>query len=356
MRAVRRLDRVVPRRRSRAALLAAVIAMTVLIASGCGSSGDGGSATAESPVTLAGDTAKTTNAAVTDAVATDAASTDAALTEAAPTGSRVESEAIGDRRFEINVPEGYDGSKPVPLVVVLHGYGGNGAGAKEYFKLEAEARGRGFLTVHPDGTEDSSGKQFWNATDACCQLTATESDDSAFLTALIDRVEETFSVDPKRVFFAGHSNGGFMSYRMACEHADRIAAIVSVAGATFADVSACTPSQPVSVLQLHGTSDVVISFTGGSIVGDLYPAALTSVTTWAAYNGCDTAPEAGAASKSLDLDEYLAGKDSSVTAFAGCPAGGAVALWTIDGGSHQPALTTEFASRIMDFLLAHPKP
>ncbi len=323
--------------------------VVALIMGSCGSSGDGDSTTAAAPATNAPPQSSAIDIP-------SPATTEAVATEAVATTARVESEVIGDRRFEINVPAGYDESKPVPLVVVLHGYGGDGAGAKEYFGLEAEARKSGFLTVYPNGTEDSSGKQFWNATDACCQLTATESDDSAFLTKLIDRVEEKFAVDRKRVYFAGHSNGGFMSYRMACEHADRVAAIVSVSGATFADVAACAPSEPVSVLQVHGTSDVVISFTGGSILNASYPAALTSVTTWATYNGCDTASEAGAASKSLDLDEYLAGKDSSVTAFSGCPTGLAVELWTIEGGSHQPKLTAEFASSIMDFLFAHPKP
>ncbi len=356
MNAVRRLHPIVPGRRSRTMTSAVALAVVALIAGGCGSSSDGVSTTTDSPVTLAGDTAETTNAAVTDAAATDAATTDAAMTQAATTGARVESEVIGDRRFEINVPAGYDDSKPVPLVVVLHGYSGSGSSAKPYFQLEDEARKRGFLTVYPDGTEDTSGYQFWNATDACCQLTATESDDSAFLTALIDRVEAKFSVDPKRVYFAGHSNGGFMSYRMACEHADRVAAIVSVAGATFADVSACKPSQPVSVLQVHGTSDTVISFTGGSLFGRSFPRAQTSVATWAAYNGCGGAPAPGVGAKQLDLDDSLVGKDSSVTTFAGCAPGGAVELWTIDGGSHEPRLTTEFASSIMDFLLAHPKP
>ena len=245
------------RRRSRIGASAVTLAIVALVLGACGSNGG---------------VSSTTTAATAAAVPADVSAratveaTIVGTTEAALAVARIESEVIGDRRFEINVPAGYDGSKPIPLVVVLHGYTGSGSGAKAYFRLEAEARKRGFLTVYPDGIPDSSGNQFWNATDACCQLTATESDDSAFLTRLIDRVEEKYSVDPKRVYFAGHSNGGFMSYRMACEHADRIAAIVSVAGATFADVSACKPSQPVGVLQVHGTSDTVISFTGGSIL------------------------------------------------------------------------------------------
>ena len=130
----------------------------------------------------------------------------------------------------------------------------------------------------------------------------------------------------------------------------------SVAGATFDDISGCRPSQPVSVLQVHGTSDAVISLTGGSILGDSYPGALTSVSTWASYDGCNAEPRAGDGAKSLDLDELVAGNDARVTAFARCPPGIAVELWTIDGGSHEPALTDQFASSIMDFLLAHPKP
>ena len=335
------------RRRSRIGASAVTLTIVAFVLGACGSNGGDSSTTTAA-------TAAAVHADVSAPATVEA--TIVGTTEAAHAVARIESEVIGGRRFEINVPARYDGSRPVPLVVVLHGYTGSGSGAKAYFRLEAEARKRGFLTVYPDGTSDSSGNRFWSATDACCQLTATEADDSAFLTGLIDRVEAKFSVDPKRVYFAGHSNGGFMSYRMACEHADRIAAIVSVAGATFADVSACKPSQPVSVLQVHGTSDTVISFTGGSILGHSYPAALTSVATWAAYNGCETAPAVGVAAKQLDLDDSVAGKDSSVTTFAGCAPGGAVELWTIDGGSHEPKLTTDFASSIMDFLLAHPKP
>ena len=338
------------RRHSSLAVLAAALTVVAFVTSACGSNGGASSTT----------TAATAAAVPADtrAQATVEAAVEASkegTTEAAPAVARIESEVIGDRRFEINVPAGYNGSKPVPLVVVLHGYTGSGAGAKPYFQLEAEATKRGFLTVYPDGTKDQEGNRFWNATDACCQLTATKADDSAYLMALIDRVKQKFALDPKRVFFVGHSNGGFMSYRMACEHADRIAAIVSVAGATFADVSACKPSQPVSVLQVHGTSDTVISFTGGSILGHPYPGAQTSVTTWAAYNGC-SAPAPDVGGEPLDFDELVAGKDARVTTFAGCALGGSAELWTIDGGSHEPKLTAEFASSIMDFLLTHPKP
>ena len=104
--------------------------------------------------------------------------------------------------------------------------------------------------------------------------------------SIIDAVKAKYSVDPKRVFVLGHSNGGFMSYRMACDHADTIAAIASLAGATFDDPSMCKPSEHVSVLQIHGTADQTIKYTGDQIIGHTYPGAEKSVATWAKYDGC----------------------------------------------------------------------
>ena len=100
----------------------------------------------------------------------------------------------------------------------------------------------GFLYLHPDGTTDCLGDPFWNATDACCNFCGSSVDDVAFLSAVLDAIEAQFTVDPRRIFLIGHSNGGFMSYRMACEHADRVAAIASLAGATWFDPLDCGPS------------------------------------------------------------------------------------------------------------------
>ena len=153
-------------------------------------------------------------------------------------------------------------------------------------------------------------------------------------------------VDSKRVFFVGHSNGGFMSYRVACDHAAEVAAIVSLAGATFATAASCAPSSPVAVLEIHGSADDTVLFDGGNLgalfggprVGD-YPGAGTSVATWAAYDGCDAS--ATAIPAPLDLDASLIGPtgpaETSVEAYSsGCRPGGHAELWTIGGGSHVP--------------------
>src|SRR5262249_34359239 len=158
-----------------------------------------------------------------------------------------------------------------------------------------------------------------------------------------------YTVDPKRVFVVGHSNGGFMAYRMACDHADQIAAIVSFEAAMFADTSRCMPKQPVSVLEIHGTSDTSIPFDGGATQGHAYPSATTSVNDWVTFDGCSNVPDTS--SPPLDLVSSIPGAETSVTKFgSGCKPGGHAELWTVQGGVHIPPTSKEFASDVIDFL------
>ena len=257
------------------------------------------------------------------------------------------------RPYDVVVPKSYDGTKAVPLIVLLHGYGASGMIQNIYFGLEPLAQSRGFLYVHPDGTVNGLGKRFWNATDACC-AGRSKVDDSAYIMAIIDDVSAKYKVDPKRVYLIGHSNGGFMSYRMACDHADRIAAIVSMAGATFADPTRCRPSQPVSVLQVHGTADKTIGYTGGAILGHKYPGAADSTGAWANYDHCDHTATVGAP-RALDVIANVDGPETTVSTYGHCADGTSVALWSVAGGPHIPILAPGAMAGFVDFLLAHPK-
>ncbi len=127
----------------------------------------------------------------------------------------------------------------------------------------ARPRAEAFV-AHPDGTPDRADRRFWSATDACCDFGGANVDDVAYLTAVIDDVAARYAIDPKRVWVAGISNGGFMAHRLACERADKIAAIVSFAGATWADPARCAPTAPVSVLEVHGAADPVVRYEGGA--------------------------------------------------------------------------------------------
>ena len=256
----------------------------------------------------------------------------------------------------VHVPASYDPATPTPLIILLHGYTSSGPAVEAWMQLAPLVDEYGFLYVSPTGTSDSFGLPFWNATDACCDLTGGNPDDSGYLRTIVDVMSTEYTVDPRRIHFAGHSNGGFMSYRMACDHADVVASVASFAGATFLDASDCTPSEPVHTLQIHGTLDDVIDYGGGCIpFGGCYPGAVQTTETWAAYGGCspvgETLPEW------LDLVANIPGDDTTVTRYdTDCDAGGSAELWTINGGPHSPTLSADFSRLMVEFLLAHPKP
>lgn len=263
---------------------------------------------------------------------------------------------IGGRSVNVYVPASYDPAEPAPVLVLLHGYGSSGSTHENYMRFKPLSDEVGFLYLYPDGTPDCTDppRKFWNATNACCNFCSSSVNDVGFLSALLDEVESQFSVDPERIYFVGHSNGGFMSYRMACEASERIAAIVSLAGAALHSSQACDPSDPVHVLQIHGTADDTVLYDGGSIIFWPYPGAVESVETWAGYNGCAISPESPP--ETLDLDASIAGAETSIARYESeCREGGSAELWTIPGGGHNPALSPDFSREIVDYLLAHPK-
>ncbi len=263
---------------------------------------------------------------------------------------------FGRGPLPIHVPAAYDGSSPTPLVIALHGYMTSGPEIEAWFQFASLVDEYEFLYLYPTGETDFFGLEYWNATDACCDLFGGGADDSGYLRGIIDEMQRLYNVDPRRIHFVGHSNGGFMSYRMACDHADVVASIASLAGATFLDAADCTPANPVHVLQIHGTNDSVIDYDGGCIVfGGCYPGAVQTAETWAAYDGCATV---GAPSPDmLDLDATIPGAESTVVEYlTDCAAGGSAALWTIPGGPHSPQLSADFSPLVIEYLLDHPKP
>lgn len=262
------------------------------------------------------------------------------------------SDPLAGRPFDVFVPSTYSDETAMPLVVLLHGFGASGIIQNLYFGLQPLAESRGFLYVYPDGKVNAIDRQFWNATDACCGFGSTV-DDVAYLSALVEDVQRDYTVDPKRIFFVGHSNGGFMSYRMACDRSDMVAAIASLAGATWEDNTKCNPSEPVSVLQIHGTADDIIQFDGGALLGNDYPGARETVASWSANNGC-TGP-ASELPTQRDLDVTIEGDEATTIEYSGCPVTGAVELWVIPAASHIPPLSPTFGAEIIDFLFAHPK-
>ena len=269
--------------------------------------------------------------------------------------AQAQSVELGRGEIPVTVPASYDAAEPAPLIVLLHGYGSSGPGQDAYFGVSDLAEDYGFLFIAPTGTVEAAGEQrtFWNASAACCNFQGSEVDDVAYVVGLIDAVSEEWSVDRDRVYLVGHSNGGFMSYRIAYEHPDRIAAIASLAGAAQGG-QRDAPAAPVNILQIHGTADEVIEYGGGEIADNRYPGARGSVAQWARWNGCDRQARGREA---RDLDASLPGHESGALVYrAGCAPGGAVTLWTISAGGHSPPLSESFAAQVVEWLYAHPKP
>jgi polyhydroxybutyrate depolymerase len=136
-----------------------------------------------------------------------------------------------------------------------------------------------------------------------------------------------------------------------------IAGFVSLAGANYGDDADCGGGKtvgPMSVLQIHGDADGTVPYNGGQLVGTKIPSSAESIAPWATRAGC--AAELTATGETIDLDTGLPGAETVVEEHAACTEGRAVERWTIKGGQHIPALDPTFPTRVVDFLMAHPKP
>lgn len=224
---------------------------------------------------------------------------------------------VAGRKVQVHVPAGYAPTHATPIVINLHGLASDGRDQAQVAKMLASSDAHGFIAVHPNGTGAPRG---WNGGDCCNPASASDVDDTAFVGALIDELEAKLCADPDRVFAIGLSNGGFLAHRLACELSDRIAAVGAVAGVLGID--SCTPSRPVPVFHVHGTSDLVIPFGGGGVNHSRSVAA--TIDGWIARNQCTASPTT-----------FHDRGDATCVRHGGCASGAEVVLCTIQGGGHQ---------------------
>jgi polyhydroxybutyrate depolymerase len=198
------------------------------------------------------------------------------------------------RSYILHVPPKRE-ARALPVVIAFHGGGGNAAGFRDYAGLNAVADREGFIVVYPNGTGPLRNALLtFNAGDNCCGPAQRQKvDDVGFAVAVVEDVARRESVDRRRVYATGHSNGGIMAYRLAAERADVVAAIAPVAGAM--SVSRFSPSRPVPVLHIHSVDDPRALYDGG--VGPPFPGTDNRVThapvaaalsLWITHNGCRT--------------------------------------------------------------------
>jgi len=254
----------------------------------------------------------------------------------------------------LRLPETLQAGERVPLLLVLHGFGVSSSLLIAKAGLNRVADQKKFAYLAPEGARDALGRPFWNAGKSCCDLDHRQIDDVKRLRELLDANLSHASVDPKRVFVIGYSNGGFMAQRLACDVGDRIAGVVSVAGASPSPDVPCTQNSALSVLAIHGDGDPIVHYGGGTVFDrtDVQPhsSALDTAKYWARHLSCGGTPRTV---DRIDLEPYVPERETSIQRYDDCR--GAVELWTVKGGGHYVALQPPALEAIWGFVQAHAK-
>ncbi|MBP6699126.1 MAG: hypothetical protein KA175_16005, partial [Flavobacteriales bacterium] len=185
---------------------------------------------------------------------------------AAPLPAQTDSILVNalQRTYTVLLPSVYDGVTDLPLVLAMHGGFGSGVQLEQQSLLSDKAEAEGFIVVYPDGVASPLNIRTWNAGGCCGYAMNNNIDDVGFINALLDTLIAELAIDTLRVYATGMSNGGFMSYRLACELSERIAAIAPVSASMTIDV--CQPTRPVPVIGLHSYLDTSVPYLGG--IGD----------------------------------------------------------------------------------------
>jgi polyhydroxybutyrate depolymerase len=243
-----------------------------------------------------------------------------------------------ERQFLLHVPRNYKKAvkkRPAPLVIMLHGRTSNGAmAASRYYGWKELSEKEGFVAVFPTALgSPTSWQGAWRG---------KKTNDSVFLSDLIDLMLEELKIDEDRVFMTGHSSGGFMSFSFAASNADKVAAIAPVAGLVM-DKS--KPALPVSLISFHGMADSIVPY-GTSRWG--MPTAMESAELFAKHNGCKAAERVELNKGKVHLDTWVKGKKQTEVHF-----------YSIEGGNHgwpqggsKSVAATEL---IWEFFEAHPR-
>jgi polyhydroxybutyrate depolymerase len=263
-----------------------------------------------------------------------------------PDGTTVHTMAFGglDRTYRIHKPAGLAG--PAPLVVMLHGAFGDGEQAENSYSWDQLADSAKFVVAYPDGIGHT-----WNAHGCCGKAEQENIDDVGFITTMVGEISAALPIDQSRVYATGISNGGIMSYALACNSG--IFAAIGPDSATQLDP--CPAPHPTSVIHIHGTADRLVPYNGGQGASTVNGPSIPDVNAfWRKVDQCGP-PD-------------VTIKPPLTTSTAACADRRSVVLITIDGGRHQWPGGTTFLERlgpthalnatetIWQFFAAHPLP
>jgi polyhydroxybutyrate depolymerase len=270
-----------------------------------------------------------------------------------------------ERTYHVYVPSNLTRGQAVPLLVALHGGTGWGAQFEQNSGFDHLADQHGFIVVYPDGVgigPRGTALRTWNGGGCCGPAARQQVDDVRFVRLLVEQLRQQHSIDPSRVFAAGHSNGGILAYRLACEASDVFVAI-GVQSSSL-EMSSCRPSRPVSAIHIHGTADRNVPLRGGegpnAISGVSFRRPIDGARTLALADGCQPKPMTQRDSTNHDV---------TITQWTSCDDGTEVRFVTVKGASHawmghptlapravgEPYEKLDSTEVIWRFLSAHPR-
>lgn len=269
-----------------------------------------------------------------------------------------------ERTFRLYAPSTLGPGERAPLLIAMHGGVGSGVQFQANSGFDGLAEANRFFVVFPDGIGAAGTDQVrtWNGGYCCGPSAKNEVDDVTFISMLIDKLEAELTIDPARVFAAGHSNGGIMAYRLACELSEKIVAVGLQASSLGID--RCEPTKPVSLLHIHGLADQNHPVEGGEgtqgISGVAFRPARDGVTTLARVDACPGSSTTAALPANADV---------TVESWQPCRDGTEVQFVTVAGASHAwmghptaaPRLVGEAYQKydsslaVWTFLAAHPR-
>lgn len=234
-----------------------------------------------------------------------------------------------ERSYIVHLPSGFDSKRQTPVVLALHGGGGKAEGMNKLTGFDKVSDKYGFIVVYPDGIDKqwNDGRNDFHLNDKI--------DDVNFISHLIDTLKILYNIDSNRVYATGISNGGIMSFRLACELSNRIAAFAPVAASMpESPTYNCNPSRPVPMMIIFGNEDPLVPFEGGDISilgiskrGKVIPVK-ESVKYWVNFDGGNNIPAVSEINNEDDdtkviKSDYTSGKNNSEVIFM-----------LVDGGGH----------------------
>ena len=190
-----------------------------------------------------------------------------------------------DRFYYLYKPSNLDTNSSVAVLFALHGYGSSAMNHFNYTNYEPIANENNFIVVYPQGTTSNGLNTHWNNGGWTSKSAAK---DIEFIDSVIDYIKNKIAIDETRIYSSGMSNGGYMSYHLACNLDNTFAAVVSVTGSMTNDTfDNCMPSHPTSAMQIHGVQDLTVPYLGSGwskSIDDI-------IDYWVSYNSCNTEPE-----------------------------------------------------------------